>query len=153
MIRINGQQYWLYAAVVPDTNRILHCRLFSTTTVALTERYLRELQQKHNVEDAVFLVDHAAHLAAALHRAGLRFSMQHGNWNSVERVFRDAKRRISSFSNSFSHVDPATAESWFQAYAVWWNLLNYLTSHLMLVERVVPALNANASYYVVSVMY
>ncbi|MFB6101750.1 MAG: IS6 family transposase, partial [Haloplanus sp.] len=24
-------------------------------------------------------------------------------------------------SNCFSHVDPATAETWLQAYAVWWN--------------------------------
>jgi len=34
------------------------------------------------------------------------------------------KRRTSSFSNIFSHVDPETAETWLQAFAVWWNLLN-----------------------------
>ncbi len=32
VIRINNQQYWLYAAADPDTNELLYLRLFSTTT-------------------------------------------------------------------------------------------------------------------------
>ena len=103
--RINEQQFWLYAAVNPDTNKFLHVRLFTTTTTALTQQFLREFQQKHSVSDAVILVDYAQHLAAALRRAGLRFqTIRHGNRNAVEHVFREVKRRTSSFSNSFSHV-------------------------------------------------
>jgi putative transposase len=34
VIRINGQQFWLYAAIDPDTNKFLHLRLFTTTTTA-----------------------------------------------------------------------------------------------------------------------
>ena len=125
VIRINGQQFWLYAAVDPDTNKFLHVRLFTTTATALTQQFLWELQQKHDVSDAVFLVDYAQHLAAALRRAGLRFqTTRHGNRNAVERVFREVKRRTSSFGNSFSHVQPTTAETWLQAFAVWWNSLN-----------------------------
>jgi putative transposase len=125
VIRINGQQFWLSAAVDPDTNEFLHIRLFTTTTTVVTERFLRELREKHDVENAVFLVDHAKHLLAALRRSGLRFRpVRHGNRNPVERVFREVKRRTSSFSNSFSYVDPETAETWLQAFAVWWNSLN-----------------------------
>jgi putative transposase len=125
VIRINGQQFWLYAAVDPDMNRFLHIRLFITTTTALTQQFLRELQEKHDVSDAVFLVDYAQHLAATLRRAGLRFqTTRHGDRNAVERVFREVKRRTSSFSNSFSHVQPTTAETWLQAFAAWWNSLN-----------------------------
>jgi len=125
VIRINDQQYWLYAAANPKTNEFLHIRLFSTTTTALTEIFLRELREKHNVEDALFLVDDAPHLKAALHRTGLRFQVdRHGNRNAVERVFREVKRRTSSFSNYFSHVQPNTAETWLRAFAVWWNSLN-----------------------------
>ncbi|OVE82841.1 IS6 family transposase [Natronolimnobius baerhuensis] len=125
VIRINGQQFWLYAAVDPDTNDFLHARLFTTTTTALTQRFLQELCEKHDVDDAVFLVDHAHHLATALQRIGLRFRLErHGNWNAIERVFREVKRRTSLFSNSFGHVDPSTAETWLQAFAVWWNSRN-----------------------------
>ncbi|WP_188884577.1 IS6 family transposase [Halarchaeum grantii] len=125
VIRINGEQFWLYAAVEPETNEFLHLRLFTTTTTALTQKFLRELREKHDVKDAVFLVDSAQHLATALHREGLRFqTVRHGNRNAIERVFREIKRRTSSFSNSFSHVNPETAETWLQAFAVWWNSPN-----------------------------
>ena len=125
VIRVNDEQYWLYAAVDPDTKNFLHIRLFQTYKTALTEIFLRELREKHDVSDAVFLVDGARHLQTALRRSGLRFRYErHGNRNSVERVFREAKRRTSSFSNTFSHVDPETAETWLQSFAVWHNSLN-----------------------------
>jgi putative transposase len=125
VIRINDQQFWLYAAADPQSNKLLHVRLFSTTTTSLTEIFLRELRQKHDVETAVFLVDGAQHLQTALHRAGLRFQMsRHGNRNAVERIFRELKRRTSSFSNCFSHVEPETAENWLQSFARWLNATN-----------------------------
>ena len=125
VIRINDQQFWLYAAADPQTNDLLHVRLFSTTTTSLTEIFLRELRQKHNVETAVFLVDGAQHLQTALQRARLRFQMRrHGNRNAIERIFRELKHRTSSFSNCFSHVEPETAESWLQTFARWHNATN-----------------------------
>ena len=124
VIQINDQQFWLYAAD-PQTNDLLHVRLFATTTTSLTEIFLRELREKHDVETAVFLVDGAQHLQTALQRAGLRFQMRrHGNRNAVERIFRELKRRTSSFSNCFSHVNPETAESWLQTFARWHNATN-----------------------------
>ena len=75
VIRINDQKCWLYAAANPETNELLHIRLYSTTTTALTEMFLQELREKHDVENAVFLVDGAQHLQTALQRAGLRFQV------------------------------------------------------------------------------
>jgi putative transposase len=122
VIRINDERYWLYAAVDPETNKFLHARLFQTRTTQLTLLFLRELRDKQQVEQATFLVDGAHHLKAALDRLGLRFQIRrHGNRNAVERVFREVKRRTSSFSDTFSNVEPPTAESWLQAFAVWWN--------------------------------
>jgi putative transposase len=113
VIRINGQQYWLYAAVDLETNRFLHVRLFTTTTTALTSKLLRELSEKHGVSEAVFLVDHAHHLAAVLNQAGFRFqTLRYGNRNAVERIFREIKARTSSFNNSFAYVDLATVETY-----------------------------------------
>jgi len=34
VIRINDQQFWLYAAADPQSNELLHIRLFATTTTA-----------------------------------------------------------------------------------------------------------------------
>ncbi|WP_380676781.1 IS6 family transposase [Salinigranum sp. GCM10025319] len=122
VIRVNGQRHWLYAAVDPDTNKFLHVRLFQTRTTQLTVLFLRELREKQQLSDVTFLIDAAAHLKAALDRLGLRFRVnRHGNRNSVERVFREVKRRTSSFSNTFSNAQLPTADSWLKAFAVWWN--------------------------------
>ena len=122
VIRINDQRHWLYAAVDPATNEFLHVRLFQTRTTQLTLLFLRELREEQQVEQATFLVDGAHHLKAALERLDLRFQItRHGNRNAVERIFGEVKRRTSSFSNTFSNVEPPTAESWLQAFAVWWN--------------------------------
>jgi len=89
VIHVNEKQYWLYAAVDPETNTFLHIQLFTTTTTILTQKFLRELREKYDVSEAVFLVDYAYHLAATLNRSGLRFQMlRHGNRNAVKRVFR-----------------------------------------------------------------
>ena len=121
-IHINDEQYWLYAAVDPATNRILHSRLFPTYTIPIAREFLTDLAEKHDVSDAVFLVDDADDLIGALRQENYSYRVQqHGFRNSVERVFREIQRRTSSFSNCFSHVDPATAETWLQAHAVWWN--------------------------------
>jgi len=112
VIRINDQQYWLYAAANPEINELLHVRLFFTTTTALTKFFLRELREKHNAENALFLVDAAPHLKAALPRARLRFQVdRHGNRNAIERIFCGTKRRTSSFSNCFSHAQLNTTET------------------------------------------
>ncbi len=42
VIRISGQQFWLYAAVDPDLNEFQHIRLFATTTTVSTQQFLRE---------------------------------------------------------------------------------------------------------------
>jgi putative transposase len=122
MIRVNGQRHWLFAAVDSDTNQFLHVRLFQTRTTPLTVLFLRELREKQQVSDVTFLVDDAHHLKNALDRLGLRFRVnRHGNRNSVERIFREVKRRTSWFSNTFSNARLPTVESWLKAFVVWWN--------------------------------
>jgi transposase-like protein len=113
VIKVNGERFWIYAAVDPATNRILHCRLFTTRNLALTKRFLRELDQKHDVNDTEFLVDGAPWLQAGLHELGMHFRHKtFGERNPVERVFQEVKRRTEQFYNCFSNAQPETVESW-----------------------------------------
>ncbi len=124
VIRLNDEQYWLYAAVDPDTNELLHTNLKATRNNVLAHSFFRELREKHDVDDAVFLVDGATPLKDACTRHGLRFRYEkHGNRNSVERISREIKRRTSSFSNCFSNADAATADDWLRSFAFAWNQL------------------------------
>jgi putative transposase len=124
VIQIDDQQYWLYAAIDPETNEFLHVKLGIAQNLGLSEIFLKELQEKHDVSDAVFLVDGAPWLQTALRRHGLRFQHEtHGNRNAIERLYKEIKRRTDQFANHFRHVEPATAETWLQAQAFCQNQL------------------------------
>ena len=124
VIQLNNERFWLCAAVDSATNRLLHVKLSTTRNQAITEMFLTELREKHLVDDALFLVDSAPWLQAALHRHGLDYRYEkHGNRNSVERVFRELKRRTNQFSNCFSHAEADTVENWLRAFAFAWNQL------------------------------
>ena len=112
VIRINGTDYWLYGAVDPETNEILHFRLFPKTTKQTTRWFLAELHRRYQLNDVEFLVDDADYLVNVLDEDGYRFRMMsHGNRNGIKSVFWDIERRTSLFANSFNHVEPSTAES------------------------------------------
>jgi transposase-like protein len=124
VIQLGDQRYWLYAAVDPETNELLHTKLEPTRTNVIAHAFFRELREKHDVDDAVFLVDGAVPLKDACQRHGLDFRYErHGNRNSAERVFREVKRRTSSFSNCFSHANAETADEWLKSFAFAWNQL------------------------------
>ncbi|ELY84387.1 IS6 family transposase [Natrinema gari] len=124
VIRLNDEQYWLYAAVDPETNNLLHTKLEPVRTNGFAHAFFAELREKHDVDDAVFLVDGAAPLQDACSRHGLDHRYEkHGNRNSVERVFREVKRRTTCFSNCFSNASRETAGEWLRSFAFAWNQL------------------------------
>ena len=124
VIRLNDEQYWLYAAVDPETNDLLYTKLETTTTKVLAHSFLTELAEKHDVDDAVFLVDSSYSLHDACHRHGFDFRYEkHGNQNAVERVFREIKRQTISFSNCFSNAEAEAAGDWIRSFSFAWNQL------------------------------
>jgi transposase-like protein len=124
VIQLKDERYWLYAAVDPETNKLLHTKLEPTRTNVLAHAFFTELREKHDVEDAVFLVDGATPLKDACTRHGLDFRYErHGNRNSVERIFREVKRRTTAFPNCFSHARAETADEWLKSFAFAWNQL------------------------------
>ena len=92
VIRLSNRQYWLYAAVDPETNDLPHTRLEPATNNALADRVFADLRDKYDIDDATVLVDGSAPLQRACGKHDLYFRYeQHGNRNSVERVFREVK--------------------------------------------------------------
>ena len=53
VIRLNDEQYWLYAAVDPATNELLHTQLEPTTNSVLAQQFLAQLREKHDVDDVL----------------------------------------------------------------------------------------------------
>ena len=109
VIQFGDQRYWLYAAVDPESNELLHTKLVPTRNTVLVRSFFTELCEKHDVEDATFLVDGAQPLQTSCVRLGLDFrDERHGDRNSVERVFREVKRQTGSFPNCFGVANTRT---------------------------------------------
>jgi transposase-like protein len=107
VIRLNDERYWLYAAVDPNSNELLHTKFEPTRNNAPAHTFFTELREQHYVDDATFLLDGATPLNEACRRHGLDFRYEpHGNRNAIKRIFREAKRRTLSFSNCFQSCRP-----------------------------------------------
>ncbi len=61
VIQINDEQYWLYAAVDAETNELLHTTLEPTRNTMIAQQFLTEIGEKHDVCEAVFLIDGENH--------------------------------------------------------------------------------------------
>jgi len=73
----------------------------------------------------MFLVDGATPLKDACQRYGFDFRYERqGNRNSVERVFREVKRRTSPFSNCFSDANADASDGWLKSFSFAWVKLN-----------------------------
>jgi hypothetical protein len=48
VIQLNDEQYWLYAAVNPETNELLHTSLEPTTNTVIAQTFLAEIDEKHD---------------------------------------------------------------------------------------------------------
>jgi len=79
MIRLYGQQFWLYGAVDPETNEILHVSLFPTANKQITRWFPDELHRRYQLDNVLFLVDDADYLGPVLAEDGYRFQiLSHG---------------------------------------------------------------------------
>jgi transposase-like protein len=70
MIRLHGQQFWLYGAVDPETNEILHVSLFPTANKQTTRWFLDELHRRYQLDNVLFLVTDADYLGSVLAEDG-----------------------------------------------------------------------------------
>lgn len=101
--KVNGERFWLFGPVDPETGRILHIRLFPHCTIVTTK---------------IFLVDGAPWLQAALFERGLEFLFEKfDDRNPVERASQEVKRGTEQFYNTFSHADPEITDQWPKALA------------------------------------
>lgn len=69
IMKINGGHHWVFAAVNPETNEVLHVGVYTARSTMSTKLFLLELEEKYGIEDVEFFVDGAPWLHAGLLRA------------------------------------------------------------------------------------
>jgi len=109
-IQIKNERRWLYAAVDHKPDEFPHIRLFSTETQH-SVWFPRKLRRVVPLTDVAILADSAHRLEPATSQPGCRFRVSyHGDWSTVGRIFKEAKRRTSLLLDIFGCVRPSTAE-------------------------------------------
>ena len=137
VIQLNDEQYWLYAAVDPKTNKVLYTNLEPMINKVISHTFFAELREKHDINDisrnlwvlvceqdaarlvnAVFLIDDSHSLKDASRRYGLDFGYErHENRSNIKWIFRELKRRIIGLLNCFSNTRAETPADWLRSFS------------------------------------
>jgi len=99
-IRINGDWSWLYAAIDLDSKPILDATAFGRWDTDPAAAFLRDLDEKHDLSNAVSLVVGYDHLTA-LARTGLSGQLEYTDRNHIEKRFHTLKMLIDGFHYSW----------------------------------------------------
>ena len=99
-VKINGEWSWLYAAIDLDTKLLLDIQLFKRHGTDPAAAFLHGVVEKHECEDAVFLVDQFGY-RTALSRLGLSGRVDYTDRNLIEKWFHTLKMRVDRFLNSW----------------------------------------------------
>ncbi|QIB76516.1 IS6 family transposase [Halogeometricum borinquense] len=118
-IKINGEWSWLYAAIDLDTKLILDVELFGRHGTDPAAAFLHGLREKHDLSEAVFLVDQFGY-RTALARLGLNGRMDYTDRNLIEKWFHTLKIRIDRFHNSWVG-SRSSAREWFEQFVHYYN--------------------------------
>ncbi len=99
-VKINGEWSWLYAAIDVETKLILDVALFKRHGTDPAAAFLHGLTEKHDLSEAVFLVDQFGY-RTALSRLGLSGRVDYTDRNLIEKWFQTLKMRVDRFHNSW----------------------------------------------------
>jgi putative transposase len=99
-VKINGEWSWLYAAIDLDTKLLLDIQLFKRHGTDSAAAFLHGVVEKHDCEDAVFLVGQFGY-RTAISRLGQSGRVDYTNRNLIEKWFHTLKMRVDRFHNSW----------------------------------------------------
>jgi len=118
-VKINGEWSWLYAAIDLETKLILDAQLFSRHGTDPAAAFLHGLCEKHDLSEAVFLVDQFGY-RTALARLGLNGRVDYTDRNLIEKWFHTFKMRVDRFHNSWVGSQQS-ARNWIDQFVHYYN--------------------------------
>jgi len=74
-VKVNGLEYWVYAAIDVDRNEILSMRVYPSRNALAAERFIREAL-KYCEGKPTFIVDNAPWLKQSLEELGLQYNAE-----------------------------------------------------------------------------
>ena len=125
LVKLGGRRCWIWAAIDPNTRRVLYLRVSRDRHMHTTMRFFQELADTYGCWPEQAVVDGGPWYQGALFRLGKtqRTRMCGGIRNYVERHFRELKRRTKVFDTSFPQrkLRHHSISSWLKGFAWHYN--------------------------------
>ncbi|WP_458209894.1 IS6 family transposase [Haladaptatus sp. NG-SE-30] len=118
-VKINGEWSWVYAAINTETKLLLGIDVFDRHGTDQAAVFLGQLAEKHDLSDAVFLVDGYGY-RTALFRIGLNGQLDYTERNLIEKWFHTLKMRIDRFHTSWVGSRPSV-QQWLEQFVHYYN--------------------------------
>ncbi len=118
-IRVNGQWRWLYAAIDVETKLVLDAEVFGRRGTDPAAAFLHRVGEKHDLSEAVFLVDGFGYLTA-LSRLDIGGRPDRRERNHIEKWFQTLKMRTDRFHTSWVG-SRASARRWISRFVHHYN--------------------------------
>jgi transposase-like protein len=125
VIQLNDKQYWLYAAVDTETNELVHTQLGADDKQRSCKQFLAELHEKHDVDDAVFLIDGSPFVERRMLSTKSRPPCQTPPTSQRHRTYlsRGKTTKLFIFRTVFINAEAEPTDEWLQKFAFAWNQL------------------------------
>jgi putative transposase len=118
-VKINGEWSWVYAAIDTETELLLGIEVFDRHGTDSAAAFLSGLAEKHDLSDAVFLVDGYGY-RTALFRIGLSGRLDYTERNLIEKWFHTLKQRIDRFHTSWVG-SRSSVQQWLEQFVHYYN--------------------------------
>ena len=114
-VRVSGSQAWAWLALEPRSRRLLAVRLSWTRNDLVAHAFLKHLKEHYGIR--VVVADGAPWYRWACMELGLRLHVKRGGDRSLlERLNKEAKRRLRDFDIDFPGKSLGTAKTWLRAW-------------------------------------
>jgi transposase-like protein len=124
-----GSQYWfLYAAINPESKRIVYARIYTTRNYLNTKSFLKDLKRIYG-EMPKFAVVDGGLWKTVMEKIGIKRAVISRNIrNYIERWFKSFKRRIKMIDKYFPHKERFVQHinNWIHMFIAYHN---YITNH------------------------
>ena len=124
-----GKEYWfLYAAINPESKRIVYARIYTTRNHLTTKSFFKDLKRIYGEMPKRAVVD-GGPWYTVMEKIGIKRTVTSGDIrNYIERWFKSFKRRIKVFDKYFPHKEGVVqhVNNWIQMFIAYHN---YIRNH------------------------
>ncbi len=113
-VKINGEWFWVYAAIDTETKLLLAIAVFDQHNTNSAAEFLSALAEKHDLSDTVSLVDGYGY-RTALFQIGLSDQLDYTERHLIKKWFHTLKMWIDRFHNTWVGNRPSV-QQWLEQF-------------------------------------